>query len=455
MKKILAILLVCLFAVSCVACGGTEESSVADTSSKAESTADTESSTADTSVEASKEESTEASEEASEQVSEDETSEEASEEVSEEPSEDDTVSVTYTNKFVSWAIATGNGARVSVRADDATSLKLSKVNEAVNEGDTGVFTYEFGKTIKVAGQDYADFAVIVAEYDHETFSYKRTEVYEVGKAPNNVSIPKDGFVIVIWKDLTDKITAITDTVNPLFPHGFVANTGLDAKISAAKTAPTIDGKADSKEYGKAIWSVTPENELMSYAQFEKNNYFATAEVFMTYDKEHVYLAVVVDSPIHDNVKTPDTASGMYDQTCIQVNFGVHGRDSDYIDEHWDWQIDKTSTTENMMRQYGFGLNPETGDQLTVVWQGDSTRVCDTFCVTRVGEITTYEVALKWSDLGSADAPFAPKKGDEFQLAVSFNLGGKTVGDFKNITLRDGGGIIGINDWTKIPTITLG
>ena len=101
------------------------------------------------------------------------------------------------------------------------------------------------------------------------------------------------------------------------------------------------------------------------------------------------------------------------------------------------------------------MNPDSGEQFTCVWQGDNTKVCDTFCVTREGEITTYEVALPWSHLNDEDGEaFAPKKGDKIQLAVSFNLGGKTVGQFKNVTLRDGGGIIGINAWTKIPTITL-
>jgi hypothetical protein len=67
--------------------------------------------------------------------------------------------------------------------------------------------------------------------------------------------------------------------------------------------------------------------------------------------------------------------------------------------------------------------------------------------------TIYEAAIPWSILGSADAPFAPEKGDDIQVSISVNCGSEDA-KFKNILLRDGGGIIGINDWTKIPTITL-
>ncbi len=460
MKKILAIILACFFAVSFVACGGGEdESSSAFQTSSTADVSEAESSAAESSEAESDATSEDASNATSEDVS-DATSEgetsDVSGETSDETSEGETNTVEFTNKYVSWKVATGNGARTPnvLKADDAAALKISKFNEVLVAGDVGVYTYDFGRTIKGFSSAAEDFAVVVAEYDHETFSYVRKSFSAVGEADESTKIPEDGFVVVIYKDYADKISAISTTSNPLFPHGFVANTGLDAKIKAAKTAPTIDGKVDSKEYGSLIWDVTPNNKLVSYAQFEKNNYFATAEVYMTYDKDYLYLGVVVDSPIHDNDLAASNAGDMYNQTSIQVNFGANGRDTDYIDENWDWGVNSTTTDDNLMRQYGFALNPDSGEQLTTVWQGNKDKVCETFSVTREGEITTYEVALAWSDLGSADEPFAPEKGDEFQLSVSFNLGGKTVGEFKNVTLRDGGGIIGINDWTKIPTITL-
>ncbi|MBE6683436.1 MAG: hypothetical protein E7595_04690 [Ruminococcaceae bacterium] len=453
MKKILAIILACFFAVSFVACGGGEDESSATlgTSSTAGESKVEESSKVTVSEDESSEAAT--SEDPSEAVSEGETSEgETSEGETSEGEGDEPVEVTFTNKYVSWKVATGNGARTDVTATEATSLQLSKVNEDVVAGDVGVFTYDkSGKTLDTEGLE--DFAIVVAKYDHETFSYVRDEFYAVGEADDTVSIPKDGFVIVIYKTYEDKINAISTTTNPLFPHGFVSNTGLDAKIKSAKKTPTIDGNATSGEYGEAIWDIKPDNALVSYAQFDKNNYFATAKVYMTYDAEYLYLAVVVDTPYHFCPVNESTKGDIWKYSAIQVNFGANGRDTDYIDEHWDWQIDKTSTNDNLMRQYGFCISDE-GQQYSVVWQGDSSILCDTYCVTREGDITTYEVALKWSDLGKGDEKFAPKKGDRVQVAVSFNLGLSEAESFKNITLRDGGGIIGINDWTKIPTITL-
>lgn len=453
MKKLIAILLVCVFAVSLVACGGGEEdeSSAAFTASS-KSDDSSEASVAESSGTEDSSEASEDSSEISDEVSGD-TSDETSDTSSETSSGDKPGEVVYTNKFISWKCETTNGGRTDIRISDATSLPISKFNEDVVDGDTGVFTYAYGKTIKSAGQDYSNFAVIVAEYNHEKFGYLKTKAYNVGKAPADVSIPKDGFVIVIWKDLTDKINAVTSTSNPLFPHGFAVNTGLDSKITKTKTAPKIDGKVSSSEYGKAVWSVKPTNTLVSYAQFEVNNYTSTAEVYMTYDAEYLYLGVVVDTPTHDNAVTASNVGDMWQYTCIQVNVAAYDRDSAYMQEHWDWQVDKKSSDDNMIRQYGFGVNNE-GETVTCLWMGAGSRPNSECKVIRENSITTYEAAIKWSDLGADDAPFAPKKGDKIGLAVSFNLGSMKT-QFKNITLRDGGGIIGINDWSKTPTITLG
>lgn len=460
MKKILAIILACFFAVSFVACGGGEDESSATlgTSSTAGESKVEESSKVTVSEDESSEAAT--SEDPSEAVSEGETSDATSEgETSEgETSEgegDEPVEVTFTNKYISWKVATGNGARTPdvVKADDATSLKLSKFNDVLVAGDVGAFTYDFGKTLKDFTDKPEEFAVIVAEYDHETFSYVRESFAAVGEADESTKIPKDGFVIAIHKSYEDKINAISTTTNPLFPHGFAANRGLDSKIDAAKTAPTIDGKVENKEYGDVLWDIKPDNTLVSYAQFEKNNYTSTAKVYATYDAEYLYLAVVVDTPIHDNTATSTNAGDMWKYTCIQVNFSSAASYSSYISENWDWGINPTTTNDNRMRQYGFGVTNE-GETLNCVWQGDSTKKCETCKVIRDGQVTTYEAAIAWSDLNDENGEaFAPKKGDKIGLSVSLNLGSLTS-EFKNVTLRDGGGIIGINDWSKIPTITL-
>ena len=465
MKKILAIVLVCFMAFAAVACSEetANESSTptfqtsseaatenSNATSKEESTPATESSVADTSEEESTATSTEDSTATSTEG--ESGTESVGGEESAQPGE-----VVYTNKFISWKNAYNDTARVGIRANDATSLRLSKVDEEVGEGDTGIFTSVFGKNISVDGQDYADFAIVVAEYDHTMFSYKLKTFYEVGKAPADVKIPEDGYVLAIWKENTDKISALKALdakTYPLYPHGVTINDGLNAKIDAAKTAPTLDGNVSKKEYGDMVWDIKPDNKLVSYVQFEVNKYYATAEVYMTYDADYFYLGVIVDSPYHYNILEQSGAGMMYDYECIQVNFGKNASDSDYILEHWDHQIDKTAAEENQLNQYGFGVNDK-GETIYCTWMPSNGTLVDTCKVIRdaEGQKTVYEAAIPWSILGSAEEAFAPKKGDQIQVSISVNCGSEES-KFKNITLRDGGGIIGINDWTKIPTITL-
>lgn len=457
MKKILAIILACFFAVSFVACGGGEDesSSAFGTSStveksEAESSAAAESSEAESSV-ADAESSEPATSEG--ETSEGETSEGETSEGETSEGDDVVGEINWTKKYVSWRVATGNGDRTAELGTEATSLLISKFNEVLVAGDVGVFTYDFGKTLKDFAEKPEDFAVIVAEYDHETFSYVRDSYAAVGEAEESIKIPKDGFVIAIYKTYEDKINAISTTANPLFPHGFAANRGLDAKIDSISTAPTLDGKIEKGEYGKVVWEIEPTNTLVSYAQFEKNNYTSTAKVYITYDENNLYLAVEVDTPNHDNAVTATNPSEMWKYTCIQVNFASMASYSSYAGEYFDFYHDKTAPNANVIRQYGFGVNND-GETVNCVWMGDSTKKCETVKVVREGQVTTYEAAIAWSDLNDKDGEtFAPKKGDKIGLSVSLNLGSLTT-EFKNVTLRDGGGIIGINDWSKIPTITL-
>ena len=161
-----------------------------------------------------------------------------------------------------------------------------------------------------------------------------------------------------------------------------------------------------------------------------------------------------DVPMAEAPMPAPEAGMMYDYECIQVNFGKNAADSDYILEHWDHQIDKTAANENTLNQYGFGVNDK-GETLYCTWMPSNGTLVDTCAVIRdsEGQKTVYEAAIPWAILGSAEDPFAPEKGDEIMVSISVNCGSEDS-KFKNILLRDGGGIIGINDWTKCPTITL-
>ena len=77
---------------------------------------------------------------------------------------------------------------------------------------------------------------------------------------------------------------------------------------------------------------------------------------------------------------------------------------------------------------------------------------------REGQITTYEVAIPWSDMGTTDEPVVVEPGTEIGVGLSINSGDAetaAANKLQTIAMRDGGGVIGVIDLSKTPTITLG
>ena len=477
MKKILALLLAFMLMFSFAACGGTEDvSDAGDESENVESTVDE---SVDVSDDESDEESVDVSDDESDDVSTDVSDDDTSTDDPEQPDEE--VTVEFTNKFISWA-RHYQAQITELRPTDATSLPVSKINNPVSEKDVGVFTSEYGKTIASEGQDYADFAVVVLEYNHTVFGYVKTSFAAVGEADPETKIPKDGFVVAIHKEYSVKInafenaldisavklnaeTSVTQALSAVggtvvfYPHGFIVNNELDKSIKERSTAPTIDGKISSSEYGRAIWSITPENEQASYAVFELGQYYAEAEVYLTYDSEKLYIGVIVDSPYHYNTLKAENAVDMWRFECIQVNISSLPATSDYISEHWDYNTvepDRTAPAENVIRQYGFCVN-DAGETISVVWiGGDGKMTTEAEVVCERDDVlgyTYYEAAIPWTEFGNEEHPIVPEEGTEFGFAISINCGNAEK-EFRTVPLRDGGSVIGINDWTKMPTITL-
>ncbi len=464
MKKILALLIACILVFSFTACGSDITDDASSESEPIESTADN------------SKETIEESDEESEEVSVDDTSSEAPTQPDEEE-----ITVEYTNKFISWA-RHYQAQITELRPNDATSLRISKLNMPVAEYDIGVFTSEYGETIASEDQTYADFAVVVLEYNHTVFGYVKTSFSAVGSADPATEIPEDGFVVAIHKEYATKISAFesaldvslvelnteTSVIQALeavggtvvfYPHGFIVNDELDTSIEQRRKAPVIDGKISSSEYGSAIWTIDPKNEQASYAVFELGQYYAEADVYLTYDSENLYIGIIVDSPYHYNTVTTANAADMWRFECVQINISSLPADSDYISEHWDYNTvapDKTAPAENVVRQYGFCVN-DAGETVSVVWIGGDglmTTECTAVC-NRDDALgyTYYEASIPWSELGNKTHPIVPEEGAEFGFAVSINCGNADQ-EFRTVPLRDGGSVIGINDWTKMPTITL-
>lgn len=436
MKKFLVVLLAFGLIFSFAACGVDETSKDESSSSKV-------------SADAKGDESSEAAEsEESKTTSDTSSKDETSNETSDVPEK-----VSFTNKFVSW----GGDVTVKVNATQSTSLRLTKIDEAPVKGDVVLFTNDYGKTIAAGSETYADYAILVCTYDHKIFSYSKTSLKLVGEdsAKATTKIPADGFVVAVHKDQKTEISHLTNIKddNKFFVHGIQIG-DVSISLTKATKAPIIDGNVSKSEYGKAKWIVNEHNKSWDYSQF-KGQFYATAEVYSTYDAKNLYIGVIVDSPYHHCPIGQDKAEGMYSYECIQLNVSSLDPLGEYISQHFDYAIDDKSRKEGVVRQYGFAANDE-GETLSYVWMGVDKKFTGNALCKRddVNEKTYYEVAIPWTELGSTTHPFDILKAEKIGFAISVNSSNEDSENWKNIKMRDGGGIIGRNDFSKMASVTL-
>lgn len=436
MKRFLTLLLAAIMVFALAACSEAE-----DTSSTASSSAPVSSEAPATSSE---EESSEApSEEPSEAPSEapsEEPSETPSEDTSSEEPEEQTPPETI-NKFVSIGTVA-----VADRATGTNAIPLTGVDVELSYGAVVLYTEEYGL---VDAEELADFAVVAFTYDHEYFGYVKTAFYEVGEA-EDLTADEDGFLIAIHSCQETSISRAKDIADgtTVFPHGLHLYDGVDYDVDKAETAPTIDGVvADGEWDDYFIDHIDAENEAWSYAQFEKDHYYATADYYVTYDDTYLYLCVVVQSPYHYCPITQDKAGDMWQYECIQVKYCAESPAGEYISENFDHVINNTANKDGIIRSCGFAVN-DNGD--TCFYGVTDAQVA---CSRDDGEqVTVYEVAVSFAELG-----VTPEEGT--QMGLTFSVNSTNEADvankvWKNITYRCGGGVIGRNDWSKIPVITL-
>ncbi len=455
MKRFLAMMLALLMVCALAACGS-DETSLPDTGSENATQSTETSSQADVSQDASSQAAT--SETSSEAVSSEEPSaepsadpsEEPSAEPSEDPSEDTSSDPSdnpneeppeFTNKFVSIGVVD-----TKVNATSTNSIRITGKDVEPTYGAIVLYTEEYGT---IDAEELAEFAVAVFEYDHEYFGYVMTEFYEVGKA-TDVTAADDGFILAIHKYQETYIPRVRDIGEgvTVFPHGYHLYDELDYDVDKTDKAPTIDGKFGEDEWEDYfIDHIDGENESWSYQQFEKDNYYATADYYVTYDDTYLYLCVVVLSPHHYCPITQGNAKDMWQYECIQVKYSSQSPAGEYISEHYDRVSDKTADDEKVILHCGFAVNDAgetcyygTTDSLISCSRDDE------------NQITVYEIAMPFAEMN-----VVPEKGTELGLTFSVNSTneddlGKNV--WKNIFYRNGGGVIGRNDNTKFPVITL-
>ncbi|MBP5230240.1 MAG: hypothetical protein ILO68_00775, partial [Clostridia bacterium] len=309
--------------------------------------------------------------------SEEPVSTETSDETSENPVEleiADFIS-TASAPYVSWSNpesgSLAKGGLVSVRSSNPTSVKLTAVNEGAVDGTASLiaFNRDYGKTIKSKKGSYDQYAVFVFEYNDQNWHYEKVKTYEVGKANGDIKIPSDGFILAVHEYFSDYINALKNAsdTDAFYPHGFRGTNDVDTVAKPAKNI-VIDGAIDKDEWGKPAWIIEPGETICSYEQFPKDDYYSTAEAYLAYDSEYIYIGVVVHSPNHYNPSTASNATGMWQYECIQVNVASCNPLDPYILEHFDWHIDGEAADKGVVRQYGFCVN-NAGETVTVLWIG--------------------------------------------------------------------------------------
>lgn len=434
-KKFLCLLLatcMLLIAPLCFAACGDEASDTSSATSKTSSTASkTESTVSNASGAAD-------SSAATEESSADDTSDTSTEQTPEKPD------------FISNFVSIGT-VDVTVRATSSNAIRLTGVDkEVLVYGDIVLY----GNGSDLPEEIPADFSAAVFTYDGVLFGYAKTAYYDDAAAAD-LSIPDDGFVIIAHASQDTYIERMkkVDDQTTVFPHGLHLYKDGDYEVKRAIKSPTIDGKFSESEWNAyLIDNIDSENEAWSYAQFEKDHYYSTANYYTTYDDQYLYLCVVVSSPYHYCPITPSTAGNMYQYECIQAKVSTVSPDGEYIAEHYDHVIDGKATQEGVVRAYGFAANDS--NETCYYESGYTSNFIGKVACSRDdgAQQTVYEVAFAWEEFD-----ITPESGMQLGLTFSINSTNEedvASGVWKNITYRCGGGVIGRNDWSKIPVITL-
>ncbi len=455
MKKILAVLLVAVLTLSIVACGGNEAS---DTDKSDPATSETvggesESNESDDGESQPNDESVPEDESDPEDESVPEDESQPADESNDESTPEDTETIpAFASNFVTWA-----SLGVGLRATDSTSIQLTGVNKEAGYGDVVIYTYDYDQDkVTVKDGKYADYAYLVAEYDSSLFGVKKTAVYNAGTLSDNASltIPEVGFIIAAHKDQTvmsARLSECPDDVT-LFAAG-VQVCDVNYSITKVNSAISIDGNIEDAWKQHKIDSINESNNKWAYWSFVENEYYSTAEYYVTYDNDNLYLAVVVDSPYHYCPISPSDPGGMYQYECIQVKVTTVSPKSEYIMENYDHVINNAANTDGYVRAYGFAVNDD-GETCYYENSGVSKTFQGKAVCTRNddAQLTVYEVSIPWSSLDlNADEL------DKFGLTFSINSTNEEdveKGTWRNLVLFDGGGVIKRNDWAKIPEVTI-
>ena len=438
MKKVLAFLLVAIMVVALAACNGDETSKTPagdDSSVAGESTPVEDSDPAESTPE---EDSTPAESTPDEDSVPDESVPEES--VPTDESGNEIEIPEDTNKYLSYG-APNTGDRI----EQADSVVLTGYNEELAYGAVILYDARFGAATPAGLEDYA---VLVAEYQAKPyFGYVKTAYYAVGEASAAVNIPADGFVVVVHKYQESDVKALAayGADDSIYPHGIQVK-DITWNATFVANAPAQDGVVNANEYGAVVSHVDVDNPDWDYAQFAASeDYDIVADLYIAYDADYLYYAVVVEMDYH---YCPN-ATSLWDQCAIQVNTLTTSPVGEYVSQHYDHIVDPTAANEGVCRQVGYGVT-DAGESVFETYMGGGKSGDYKVVRDETNQTTTYEVRISWADIGFEETP---DTGASFGFSVSLNAREDTT-TWKNVKMRNGGGIIGRNDWSKMATVVL-
>lgn len=339
----------------------------------------------------------------------------------------------------------------NVKATSTNAIRLTGIDTELSYGSIVLYTPDYGT---LSSDGLAEYAVAVFDYSGEYFGYVKTAFYEAGTA-EDIEIPEDGFVVAAHSYQELYISRLSELAadETVFPHGLHLYDGADYSVKKTETAPSIDGDFSEAEWGgHLIDEIDSTNPSWSYAQFEVGKYYSTASYYTTYDDKYLYLCVVVDSPYHYCPITQSNAGDMWKYECIQVKVSSESPDSEYILTNFDHVANSKAVKEGVVRSYGFAVNDE--GETCYYESGFTSSFTGLAACSRddASQLTVYEAAIPFEEFG-----ITPEAG--LQMGLTFSINSTNEDDiaaniWKNITYRNGGGVIGRNDWSKIPVITL-
>ena len=382
------------------------------------------------------------------------------------------------NRNTAYAVVAENDGHATTY--DPTAVRFNQWNGEAELGDTLFLTGEGGtKLVDACTGDYAsleDFAIAVVSYDMATYRYKVTAVSAAGEDKSSLTFPEDGFAIAVSDVLGTENEELRTSDFKRVNASNVANLrsytvgasveldGISAKqihweFESISKAPVLDGIINIGEYGDAILEFDGTSPEVDYRGFDANDKYATGAFYATYDADNLYLAWEIASEKHECSLAADAdAAQMWQYDCVQIVLGaMNPNDSRNLDSALCWSGAPGGANVkayDWTLEIGIAVN-DNGDTLlcknwfsnNLEFEGKATRNDNT-------ATTIYEVKIPLEAFNAEVPGYETTFEAGTELGVSFSINTSDNGTSRVVRLRDGGGIFGSNDFSKIPTVTL-